>query len=104
VAIAARIGAELGADLLKIHYTGDVAGYRQLLATLFVPVIVLGGPQRANIREVLTDVHGAIQAGARGIAIGRNIWAHPTPARVIAAMATIIHGNGSVDEAMRQLE
>jgi DhnA family fructose-bisphosphate aldolase class Ia len=103
IAQAARMGAELGADLLKIHYTGDSAGFRQILSTLFVPVVILGGPARGDLRGVLTDVQGAIEAGARGVAIGRNIWAHPTPARVIAAMSAIIHGNGTVDEAMREL-
>jgi fructose-bisphosphate aldolase/2-amino-3,7-dideoxy-D-threo-hept-6-ulosonate synthase len=101
---AARMGAELGADLLKIHYTGDPESFRQILAPLFVPTVILGGPARGSIRDVLADVHGAMQAGARGVAIGRNIWAHPTPARVIAAMATIIHGDGTVDQAMRELE
>lgn len=104
VATAARMGAELGADLLKIHYTGDPEGFRTILGTLFVPVIILGGPARGNIREVLTDVHGAMQAGARGIAIGRNIWMHPMPAKVIAALGVIIHGNGSVEQAMRELD
>ena len=92
-----------GADLLKIHYTGDAAGFRQILSTLFVPVVILGGPARGDLRGVLADVQGALEAGARGVAIGRNIWAHPTPARVIAAMSVIIHGNGTVNEAMREL-
>ena len=101
---AARMGAELGADLLKLHYTGDVESFRGILAALFVPAVILGGPARDSIRDVLADVQGAIAAGARGVAIGRNIWAHPTPARVIAAMATIIHANATVDQAMRELE
>ena len=100
---AARQGAEIGADLLKIQYTGDVASFRRVLAPLFVPAIVLGGPSRPSIRDVLADVHGAMEAGAVGIAIGRNIWAHPTPGKVIAAMAVVIHGNGTVEEAMREL-
>jgi len=100
---AARQGAEFGADLLKIQYTGDPASFRRVLAPLFVPAIILGGPNRGGIEGVLTDVHGAMAAGAVGIAIGRNIWEHPTPARVIAAMAAIIHGNASVDEAAREL-
>jgi DhnA family fructose-bisphosphate aldolase class Ia len=45
-----------------------------------------------------------MEAGAVGIAIGRNIWGHPTPSKVIAAMATIIHGNGTVQQAMRELD
>lgn len=103
IAQAARMGAELGADLLKIHYTGAAAGFKQILSTLFVPVVILGGPARGDLRGVLTDVQGAMEAGARGVAIGRNIWAHPTPARMIAALGVIIHGNGTVDDALREV-
>ncbi len=103
IGMAARQAAEVGADLLKIQYSGDVESFRRVLAPLFRPVIVLGGPNRGDIRAVLTDVHGAMSCGAVGIAIGRNIWAHETPAKVIAAMAILIHGGGTVDEAMREL-
>ncbi|MDQ3692259.1 MAG: hypothetical protein M3464_01345 [Chloroflexota bacterium] len=100
---AARMAAEMGADLLKIQYTGDAASFRQVMAPLFRPAIVLGGPNRGNIREVFTDVRTAIDEGAVGIAIGRNIWAHEHPAKVVAAMGAIIHGGATVDEAMNEL-
>jgi DhnA family fructose-bisphosphate aldolase class Ia len=103
IGVAARQGAEIGADLLKIQYSGSVESFRQILAPLFVPVIVLGGAPRENVREVLTDVHGAMEAGAVGIAIGRNIWAHPTPAKMVAAMASIIHGGADVAAALKEL-
>jgi DhnA family fructose-bisphosphate aldolase class Ia len=100
---AARMAAEMGGDLLKIQYTGEASTFREVMAPLFRPVIVLGGPNRGNIREVFTDVRTAIDEGAVGIAIGRNIWAHETPAKVVAAMGAIIHGGASVDEAMKEL-
>ncbi len=101
---AARQGAEMGADLLKIHYTGSVDSFREVLAPLYVPTVVLGGPARGSIRGVIEDVHGAIEAGAVGIAIGRNIWTHETPGKVVAAMAAIIHGGATVDQAMNELK
>ena len=65
---------------------------------------MLGGPNRGNIEANSPfDVHGAISCGAVGIAIGRNIWAHKTPAKVIAAMNVIIDGGGSVADAMKEL-
>ena len=97
---AARMAAEMGADLLKIQYTGNQDTFREIMAPLFRPAIVLGGPNRGNIREVFTDVRGAIDEGAVGIAIGRNIWAHERPAKVVAAMGAIIHDGASVDKAM----
>jgi DhnA family fructose-bisphosphate aldolase class Ia len=103
IGIAGRQAAELGADVVKMQYSGDTKSFQTIMDAIFKPVIVLGGPNRGDIRGVLTDVHGAISCGAVGIAIGRNIWAHETPAKVIAAMNVIIHGGGSVDEAMREL-
>lgn len=103
IGIAGRIAAEIGADIVKMQYTGDRKSFQGAITGIFRPIIVLGGPNRGNIRAVLEDVHGAIAEGAVGIAIGRNIWAHPTPAKVISAMGVIIHGGGTVDEAMKEL-
>ncbi len=104
IGAAARQGAEMGADLLKIQYSGSLESFRDVLAPLFVPAIVLGGAPRASVRGVLADVHDAMAAGAVGIAIGRNIWAHPTPAKMIAAMASIIHGGADVETALKALD
>lgn len=103
IGVAGRMAAELGADIVKLQYSGDVESFREIMAPIYKPVIVLGGPNRGDIKAVLTDVHGAMACGAVGIAMGRNIWAHPTPAKVIAAMNVIIHGNGTVDEALKEL-
>ncbi len=103
IAAAARIGAEMGADFIKTFYTGSIDSFQTVLHNATVPVIVLGGERTSNIRDVLTQIHEAIQAGASGVAVGRNIWGHESPARVTAAIAAIVHGNASVDEAMRDL-
>jgi len=101
VADAARIGAELGADVLKTHFTGE--DFADVLVGLAVPLVVLGGPARDDDRGVLADVEAAMRAGASGVAIGRNLWDHPTPARMVAAVGLLVHGGGSVDEALREL-
>jgi len=101
VAAAARIGAELGADVLKTHFTGDA--FPDVLEGLAVPLVVLGGPTRVDDRGVLADVEAAMRAGAAGVAIGRNLWGHPTPARMIAAVGVLVHGGGTLDEALREL-
>ena len=101
VADAARIGAELGADVLKTHFTGG--DFAEVLVGLAVPVVVLGGPARADDRGVLADVEAAMRAGASGVAIGRNLWDHPTPPKMIAAVGLLVHGGGTVDEALREL-
>ena len=100
---AAKIGEELGADVLKIHYMGDVETFKQAIKPLVVPIVVLGGPARDDPRLTLADVAGAMSAGAVGIAIGRNIWAYKNPGRMVAALASILHGGASADEAVREL-
>lgn len=103
IAAGARIGAECGADFIKTFYTGSPETFRMTLDNATLPVVVLGGERAADAREALTQIHQAMQAGASGVAVGRNIWGHDAPARMTAAIAAIVHGNASVDEALRLL-
>jgi class I fructose-bisphosphate aldolase/fructose-bisphosphate aldolase/2-amino-3,7-dideoxy-D-threo-hept-6-ulosonate synthase len=103
VANAARIGAEAGADFVKVHYVGPAAEYRHVTACCYVPLLVLGGPAKNDPREALQMAADALEAGARGVVFGRNIVAHPRPDRMAAALGEIIHGGASVDAAARAL-
>ena len=89
VGVAARVAAELGADWVKIPY---VAGFEQVVAGCYVPVVVLGGPKRDAIDDTLTMLQAALQAGAVGATIGRNIWKAPDPEVVTRAIVGMIHG------------
>jgi class I fructose-bisphosphate aldolase/fructose-bisphosphate aldolase/2-amino-3,7-dideoxy-D-threo-hept-6-ulosonate synthase len=68
-----------------------------------VPVLVLGGPAKADPREALQMAADALEAGARGVVFGRNIVTHPRPDRMAAALGEIVHGGASVDAAVRSL-
>ncbi|MCC6190047.1 MAG: aldolase [Anaerolineales bacterium] len=103
IRLAMRMGAELGVDLIKTQYTGDVASFRKAVESCFVPVVVLGGAKMESDEEVLRTVHGAVAAGGRGVAMGRNIWGHPAPRKMTQAVAAIVHTNASVDEALSML-
>lgn len=103
IALAVRVGAENGADIIKTQYTGSVESFKKVVENCYVPVVVLGGNKMETDRDVLETVHGAIASGARGVAMGRNIWQHAAPAKMTAAITSIIHGNASVDEALREL-
>ncbi len=74
-----------------------------MLGTLYRPVVILGGPSRGDDRGVLQDIRNAMDAGAVGITIGRNIWANEQPARMVAALSAIVHQDAPVDVAMREL-
>jgi class I fructose-bisphosphate aldolase len=97
VAIAARVAAELGADWLKLPYAED---YSRVIQASFVPVVMLGGVKSNDPRVLLSTIHAALQAGAAGVAMGRNIFQAKDPAAMTSAVASIIHHGASVDEAL----
>ncbi len=103
IAQAAKMACEVGADVVKMQYRGDPEEFGQVLGTLYRPVVILGGPSRGDDRGVLQDIRNAMDAGAVGITIGRNIWANEQPARMVAALSAIVHQDAPVDVAMREL-
>ncbi|QUL99378.1 MAG: fructose-bisphosphate aldolase [Candidatus Fermentithermobacillus carboniphilus] len=100
---AVRIGAELGVDFIKTQYTGTVDSFREIVESVYVPVVVLGGSKMETDIDVLQTVHSAMEAGARGVAIGRNIWQHPAPEKMTRALHAIIHEGVSVSQASKYL-
>lgn len=103
IADACRIGAELGADLIKTAYTGDVESFAKVVEQVYVPIVVLGGTRSEDPRDLLALIHGAMQAGACGVACGRNIFQWKEPARMVQAIAAIIHDGASVGTALELL-
>jgi fructose-bisphosphate aldolase / 2-amino-3,7-dideoxy-D-threo-hept-6-ulosonate synthase len=102
VSLAARVAAELGADIVKTVYTGDQDSFREVTRGCPVPVVVAGG-SKTDERATLELIEGAMQGGAAGISIGRNAFQHPSPDRLVRAAALIVHEGRSVDEALEIL-
>ncbi len=100
VSISARVAAELGADWVKIPYCD---GFEQVVDCCYVPVVVLGGPHRDNPLSTLEMVKAGMQAGGVGATIGRNIWKADDPAKMAAAIASIIHRDAEVHEVIETL-
>jgi DhnA family fructose-bisphosphate aldolase class Ia len=92
IAFAVRQAAELGADVVKTAYPGDQSAFRDIVASCYVPVIVLGGAAGGDDASVLRMVEQALAAGASGVAIGRNVWQRPDPAAMAKAIAGLVHG------------
>ncbi len=102
VALAARIGAEYGADMIKTTYTGDSESFKMVTsACLGLPVLILGGAKMNSDRDVLETVKGALDGGASGVAMGRNLWGHDHPDKIAKAVAAVIHDGASVDSALK---
>ena len=98
---ACRIGVELGADYIKTDYTGDKESFKELVDSCYKPVLVLGGNAAKGERELLEMIKDSMDAGAKGIIIGRNIWRHPHPDRLCKAVSAIVHENIEVEEALK---
>jgi DhnA family fructose-bisphosphate aldolase class Ia len=103
VKVAARAAQEIGADIVKCDYTGDPDSFRSVVEGCPVPVVVLGGEKSDSLEQVFEEVHGSLQAGGAGIAIGRNIWQHPSPQAVVEAMVGLVHEGWSVKQALAHL-
>lgn len=89
LAHAARLACELGADAVKVPYSGDAATFRDVVQGCPVPVLVAGGPKRDSFDAVLRDLQGAKSAGARGVSIGRNVFQQPDPAAALRRIAEL---------------
>src|ERR1051325_3035043 len=76
VAKVARLGFELGADVVKVPYTGNVDTFRQVTRGVDCPVLVSGGPKADDDRAFLAMVAGSMEAGGAGVSVGRNFWQH----------------------------
>lgn len=100
VAHCARVGAELGADIVKVPYTGDMDSFARVIEGCCVPVLIAGGPKAATTRDFLHMVDSAIKAGAMGISVGRNVFQHPKPRLLAAALSGIVHAGWSVEQAL----
>ena len=103
VALAARLGAELGADIVKTNYTGDIKTFKEVVQGCPVPVIIAGGPKAETTREVLQTACDSIKAGGSGLSFGRNVFQHKNPTLMVKALSAIVHNGASVEKGLKIL-
>jgi predicted phospho-2-dehydro-3-deoxyheptonate aldolase len=101
---AARVGAELGADIVKVPYTGSVETFKQVVRGCPVPVVIAGGPKMGSDEEIFKMVEGALEAGAAGLSIGRNAFQHKNPEKIVAALCKMVHNGASVKDAIKMVQ
>ncbi len=104
VNIAVRAGAELGADIVKTNYTGDIDSFKYIVKSVHVPVIIAGGPKTDTIQDLLQLVYDSIQAGGRGVAFGRNVFQAEDPIKIVKALSKIVHHNYTVEEVLKEYQ
>jgi len=95
---SARLCAELGADIVKSNWTGSVDTFAQIVESVPVPVVVAGGSRVSDL-DLLQNLQAARDAGAMGCSVGRNIFQHPAPERMVRAIAAVFKDGAGAQEA-----
>ncbi|MFH1612427.1 MAG: 2-amino-3,7-dideoxy-D-threo-hept-6-ulosonate synthase [bacterium] len=101
---AARVGAELGADIVKVNYTGSVESFKEIVKGCPVPIVIAGGEKLETEEDLFLMVEGAMKAGASGLSIGRNTFQHKYPIKIVKIIGKMVHQNISAKEALKLLE
>ena len=101
---AARVGSELGVDIVKTNYTGDPDALREVVVGAIVPVVIAGGPKIDTDEELLQMVKDSLEVGGAGVAFGRNLFQAENPGKITRAISEIVHHDAEVDEALKFLE
>jgi 3-hydroxy-5-phosphonooxypentane-2,4-dione thiolase len=96
LSLACRIAAELGAHIVKTYYCEN---FEKVIEGCPVPVIIAGGKKLSKEVDALELAYNAIQHGAAGVDMGRNIWQSDYPVEMIKAVRAIVHENLNVHEA-----
>jgi fructose-bisphosphate aldolase/2-amino-3,7-dideoxy-D-threo-hept-6-ulosonate synthase len=100
---AARVGAELGADIIKCPYTGSSETFKEVVEGCLAPVVIAGGSKTTDL-ETLKMIEGAMKAGGAGISMGRNAFQHKNPTKLVKAACAIVHDGMSAEEALKIVE
>ncbi|AGE70394.1 class I fructose-bisphosphate aldolase [Sulfolobus acidocaldarius] len=98
-----RLASEIGADILKVDYTGDKNSFREVVDLAFAPILIRGGPKTKNDTEFLQMLKDAIQAGASGITVGRNLWQSKEPDKMARAISGLVHEGKDIGEILKIL-
>ncbi|MBU9810377.1 3-hydroxy-5-phosphonooxypentane-2,4-dione thiolase [Rahnella perminowiae] len=94
--LATRIAAEMGANIIKTYYVDE--GFERVAAGCPVPIVIAGGKKLPE-REALEMCYQAIDQGASGVDMGRNIFQSESPVAMLKAVKAVVHENASVVHA-----
>jgi len=97
LALSCRIAAELGASFVKTYYCDE---FEKVIESCPVPVVIAGGPKLETELDAFQMAYDAVQKGASGVDMGRNIWQNPHPIGMIKAIRAVVHKKASPQEAL----
>lgn len=93
VAYGARLGLELNADFVKVPYTGSVESFNWVVRAAGKTGVLAQGGKKTDWENLDKEVVEALESGAKGIAIGRNVWQDPNPNEISKKLAEVVFGN-----------
>ncbi len=92
IKLVTRLGAEIGADVVKTHYVGPLETYADVIRTATIPVVIAGGPKFPDEAAFISFINEVAAAGVGGICMGRNIWGAKDPQGMLQSVCRIVHG------------
>ena len=95
--LGARVGCEYGAHMIKTQYAGTQEEFRRVVQASYQPVVVLGGEHADDLGSLFGCIEKAMQAGAAGVAIGRNVWNRENAQEVTQALCALVHGGAKAN-------
>ena len=95
-----RCAVEVGSDVVKTPYCGDITAYSQIITDCPVPLVAAGGPRADTLEAALGMVSEVVKSGARGATIGRNIWGFENITMAVNAFKYVIHDGKTPQEAL----
>ena len=103
IAYAARQALELGADVAKVKYPGSKEAMEWAVDAAGPTKVVMSGGSKTTDRDFLQSVRNVLDAGAVGLAVGRNVWQRENPEQMLDALEAVIHEDASVEDALTHL-
>lgn len=103
IKVSARIAQEIGADIVKVNYTGDSESFHEVISGVSIPVIAAGGEYVDSINS-LRIANDIMKAGASGISFGRNVFQSANPRKLTEALSMVVHNSASLNEAIQYVE
>ncbi len=100
VKLAARVAHELGADIVKVTFTGDAESFSRVTEGVTIPVLIAGGEKAKTDEDVLRNVKAALDGGGKGVSIGRNVFQHKSPKNFCLALSKLVHEKVSLEQAL----
>ncbi len=100
VAYGARLGLELGADMVKCKYPGRQEDWKQLEEAVPGFKTVMSGGSKRSDKDFLRDIHDTIEVGGNGLAVGRNIFQREDPEELLDKLEKVIFEGKDVEEAI----